>query len=125
MPRSLEGSRLPDMTTGRKLAEMALREPMRSIGWQPRAAGWFTRQIAAGFLGVAAVGSASKHSRPGTAQITLYVGIRDEVTEQIAAELCGLRDDGYRQRTAINSIGYLLPGNSWRTWEITTGRAAR
>lgn len=96
---------------------------MRGIGWQPRAAGWFTRQICAGFVGVAALGSASKHSRPGTARIMLHVGIRDEATEQVVSELCGLKDEGYRQRTATTGIGYLLPGSSWREWEITPGNA--
>lgn len=111
------------MTSGRALAEAALREPMQAVGWRPRAAGWFTRQIAAGFLGVATVGSASRYSWPGTAQITLYVGIRDEATEQVVSELCGVKDPGYRQRTATRGIGYLLPGISWRTWEITPGNA--
>jgi hypothetical protein len=111
------------VTTGRALAEAALREPMRAIGWQPRAAGWFTRQIAAGFLGVVALGSASEHSRPGTAQITLHAGIRNEATEQAASQLCGLKDEGYRQRTATTGIGYLLPDSSWREWEITPGNA--
>jgi hypothetical protein len=112
------------VTTGTALAQMALREPMQAIGWQPRAAGWFTRQVAAGFLGVTAVGSASRYSRPGTARIWLYVGIRDEVTEQAVSRLCGRKDEGYRQRTAVTGIGYLLPGSSWREWEIMPGSAA-
>ena len=111
------------MTTGRKLAEMALREPMRSIGWQPRAAGWFTRQIAVGFLGVSAVGSASRYSDPGTAEIMLYVGIRDEATERVVSRLCDLNDDVYRQRTASTPIGYLLPDNRWRDWHVTPATA--
>src|SRR5215510_4666052 len=111
------------VTSGRALAEAALREPMQAVGWRPRAAGWFTQQIAAGFLGVTAVGSASRYSRPGTAQITLYVGIREEATEQAVSELCSVKDQGYRQRTATGGIGYLLPGSSWRTWEITPGNA--
>jgi hypothetical protein len=94
---------------------------MRAIGWRPRAAGWFTRQITAGYLGVVALGSASAHSRPGTAEIMLHVGIRDEATEQVASQLCGLKDEGYRQRTATAGIGYLLPDRSWRQWEITPG----
>jgi hypothetical protein len=64
------------VTSGRVLAQAALREPMQAIGWRPHAAGWFTRQVAAGFLGVIALGAASEHSRPGTAQITVRVGIR-------------------------------------------------
>lgn len=112
---------MPDVTTGGALAEVALREPMRAIGWQPRAAGWFTRQIAVGFLGVAAV--ASRYYKPGTAGITLYIGIRDEVTEQAVSHLCTLKDEGYRQRTATTGVGYLLPGSSWREWEITPGSA--
>jgi hypothetical protein len=115
--------RFLDVTTGRALAEAALREPMRAIGWQPRAAGWFTRQITAGYLGVVAVGSASGHSSPGTAQIMLHVGIRHEDTEQVASQLCGLNDQGYRQRTVTAGIGYLLPDRSWRQWEITPGNA--
>ncbi len=107
-----------DVATGRALAEVALRQPMRAIGWDPRAAGWFTRQIASGFLGVAALGSASRYSRPGTARIMLHIGIRDEGTEQAVVRLCGVKDEGYRQRTAATGIGYLLPGSSWREWEI-------
>ena len=117
------GRRLLEVVTGRALGEAALREPMRAIGWQPSAAGWFTRQVCFGFLGVAALGSASKYSRPGTAQIMLHVGIRDEATELVVSQLCGLKDVGYRQRTATIGIGYLLPGSSWREWEITPGNA--
>jgi hypothetical protein len=53
----------------------------------------------------------------------LHVGIRDEATEQVVSQLCGLKDEGYRQRTATTGIGYLLPGSSWREWEITPGNA--
>jgi hypothetical protein len=95
---------------------------MRAIGWQARASGWFTKPVTAGFLGVATVGVATKHARPGTAHITLYIGIRDEGTERVVAELCGLTD-GYRQCTAVTSIGYLLPGRCWREWWITPGNA--
>lgn len=95
---------------------------MRVIGWQARASGWFTKPVAAGFTGVAAVGVAAKQARPGTAHITLYIGIRDEATEQVVAELCGLAES-YRQCTAVTSIGYLLPDRCWREWWITPGNA--
>jgi hypothetical protein len=96
---------------------------MRGVGWEPRAAGWFTKQIAPGFVGVIAAGSASAHSMPGTARITLHVGIRDQTVEPLAAQLCEQRDSGYRQRTATVGIGYLLPDRSWREWEITSHNA--
>src|SRR3984893_12840098 len=31
----------------------------------------------------------------------LYVGIRDEATEQVTSQLCDLKDEGYRQRTQL------------------------
>jgi hypothetical protein len=112
------------MTTGKALAEATLREPMRAVGWRPRASGWFTEQIAAGHLGVAALGSASRYARPGTAFITWYIGIRDEAVEPLVSELCGLKDGRYRQRTAFGGIGYLLPDCRWREWEITLDNAS-
>jgi hypothetical protein len=53
----------------------------------------------------------------------LHVGIRDEATEQAVSDLSGVKDTGYRQRTATTSIGYLLPDSSWREWEITPDNA--
>lgn len=53
----------------------------------------------------------------------LHIGIRDEGTEQAVVRLCGVKDEGYRQRTAATGIGYLLPGSSWREWEISPGTA--
>lgn len=111
------------MATGRQLAEKALREPMRSIGWQPRAAGWFTTQIADGFLGVIAVSAASKYCERGTALITLHVGIRDEASEEVVSRLCGDKDGGYYQRSVLTSIGYLMPECRWREWLITPDNA--
>jgi hypothetical protein len=96
---------------------------MRSIGWQPRAAGWFTRQVAEGFLGVIAIGVATMECAAGTARITLYVGIRDKANEEVVAKLCGAKDGGYRQRSLVTSIGYLMPERPWRQWVITPADA--
>jgi len=108
------------VSTGRALAQAALREPLQAIGWTPRAAGWFTKDVRSGFQGVLALGSAAEHSSTGTARIMLHVGIRDEQTEQLVSRLTDEPDGGYRQRTATTGIGYLLPGTSWREWEIRT-----
>lgn len=111
------------MTTGRELAQKALREPMRSIGWQPRAAGWFTQRIADGFLGAIEIDAASKHSKPGTATITLRVGIRDEVGEAVVSRLCDAKDRGYRQLTVDTFIGYVMTGSQMQKWLITPDNA--
>ena len=111
------------MTTGRELAQKALRDPMRSIGWQPRAAGWFTQRIADGFLGAIAIDVASKYCGPGTASITLRVGIRDEAGEEVVSRLCDAKDRGYRQHTVDTFIGYLMTEGRWRKWLIAPDNA--
>jgi hypothetical protein len=52
------------VVTGPKLMERALREPMQAIGWTPRAAGWFTRPVAPGYIGVLAATATSEHEGP-------------------------------------------------------------
>jgi hypothetical protein len=64
------------------------------------------------------VAAAVEHSATGSAQVTLHVGLRDERVEPVVAEVCGTRDDGYRNRTAITSIGYLMPEPRWREWLV-------
>lgn len=112
------------VATGRRLIEDALREPMQSIGWQRRGAGWFTMQVADGYLGVIAIGVATKHAEPGSAFATLYVGLRDEPTERLVAHLCSVKDERYRARTAVTSIGYLMRRRRWREWLVTPETAA-
>jgi len=92
---------------------------MERLGWRSRAAGWFTTPVVEGYLGVVALGAASKHAQPGTAFVTLHVGIRDEQTEPVVARLCSGTDNRYRSRTATTSIGCLLPERRWREWPIS------
>jgi hypothetical protein len=107
--------------TGRQLAHRALRGPMRAIGWTPRAAGWFSTAVAAGCTGVVAVGVASEHALPGSAEVTCYVHFRREDVEPVVRDLAEVRgsDGGYRSATATTSLGYLLPERAWRTWPVT------
>lgn len=106
------------MTTGRRRAEQALRDPLERAGWRPRAAGWFTHPISRTHLAVVALSAAVEHSAPGAAQVTLHVGLRDESVEPVVAELCGTRNDGYRDRTVSTSIGYLMPEQRWHEWLV-------
>ena len=109
--------------TGRSLIEQALREPIRSIGWQPRAAGWFTRELDGEWLGVLAVGVAVQGQPTGHALATVHVGARHQGVEETVAELCGIKPS-YRVRTLVTSIGYLMPERSWREWPVAPGTAS-
>jgi hypothetical protein len=101
--------------------ELALRQPMEAVGWRPRAAGWFTRPIGPGYTGVLAASAASEHAAPGTAHTTLFVHLRREDVQPVVRELVRspCEDGGYRFATATTSIGYLMPGSTWRTWLVT------
>jgi hypothetical protein len=33
--------------------------------------------------------------------------------------LCGIKDRGYQQRTAVKPIGYRMPGRRWTDWHVT------
>ena len=107
------------MTTGGKLIQAALRDPMSQVGWTPRAAGWYTRSVAAGAFGVLAVGVASEHSAPGEATATIYVHFRDEQLELAVADVAGSREQGYKTTTATTSIGYLMPAARWCEWNVS------
>ena len=109
--------------TGRQLIERAARLSMGRAGWKPRAAGWFTRRVADGFLASVGIGIASKHHRAGEAEATAYVGLRVEAIERATSELCGFPDRGYEQRTAVSPIGYLMPENRWRAWLVNSATA--
>lgn len=107
------------MPTGRELAEQALREPMQEHGWSPRAAGWFTRDVDEGYVGVASFAAASKNAAAGTARLVPYIGVRDEQTEAVVARL-NARRDGYRQTTTTINVGYVTPSASWCERLITS-----
>lgn len=113
------------VATGRQLIERALRGPLQDEGWTPRAAGWFTRAVAPGYTGVLAASAASEHAPTGTAYVTLFVGLRREDVEPVVRELCRIpgSDGGYRSRTVITSIGYLMPEPTWRTWFVAPDTA--
>lgn len=111
------------MTTGARLLQAALRDPLRERGWTPRAAGWFTRPLVPGATGVLAIGAASAHSAPGSATATLHVHLRDAQLEADVARLTGVKDEGYTTTTATTSIGYLTPAAAWREWAVDASNA--
>lgn len=93
---------------------------MQEVGWKPRAAGWFTKQMAPGFLGVVSVDSASKGHERGSASITLHVGLRDEEAEPVVAMCCGTADHVYQRCTVNRYLGYVMPERTFLTWDIDT-----
>lgn len=106
------------MLTGRQLTEQTLRPRMQRVGWKPRAAGWSTKQIGPGLLGVVAVDAASKGYERGSASISLHAGLRDQEVEPVVAMCCGLPDHSYQQRTVNRYIGYVMPGRTFLAWDI-------
>lgn len=68
-----------------------MRNPMLEHGWTPRAAGWFTRSLGQGHLGVVAIGVASKHEASGTATATAYVHFRDDELDRLGVRVPLLR----------------------------------
>lgn len=109
---------VPLMLTARKLADAALRQPMTSIGWQPRAAGWFTAPLTSDCIGVAAASVATKYAGRGIGALTLHVGLRLPDVEAIVADFCAV-DGSYRTRTVTTSIGYVSPEARWLEWTVS------
>ncbi len=96
---------------------------MLQAGWQARAAGWFTMPVAPGALGVITLSTATSHSAAGTGRSTAHVGLRINTVETLVCELTGKKDEGYRDRTATTSLGYLMPDKRWREWDVSGATA--
>jgi hypothetical protein len=105
------------MTSGREAANAALKPALSEAGWNPRAAGWFTKDLGPGVTGVLAVSAASKHHAAGRASVTFMVGLRDEATEEIVEQLSCPWTPRYQGRTVVTPVGYLLPNPDYRHGE--------
>lgn len=108
--------------TGRRSINDSLRTTLSEMGWQPRAAGWFTRSIGLGWVGVVATGTAVAGMPNAEAMATLHLGARHELTEAEVAAHCEVVDS-YQQRTVLTSIGYLMPEGRWKEWHVTPATA--
>lgn len=91
---------------------------MKAAGWTPRAGGWFTRSLTSRCLAVVATGVATKHAGRSEGQATAHLGLRLEPVEQVAAALCEVKDEGYKQRTAVLGLGYATPARRWLEWPV-------
>lgn len=114
--------RVGRVSTAERFLQDALSGPMIEIGWRPRASGWFTLDLGEGFLGVTALGVASRRSPAGNGAATLYVGLRVERIEHTVEEIRGQRGN-YRDRTAGTSIGYLSAEQTWLEWQVDESNA--
>ena len=59
----------------------------------------------------------------GTADVTLYVGLRSEEIESIVEYVCGVETPKYQGRTWVIPLGYLLPEASWKAGEREIAQA--
>ena len=107
------------MTTAKKLFDEALKSPMRDVGWTPRAAGWFTREVGPEHLAVLATSVATAHASPGEGQATGHLGLRVEQVEQTVSHLLARKDEGYKARTTTTPLGYVSTQHRWLEWAIT------
>ena len=82
---------------------------LSSAGWQPRSAGWFTKEVAPEVTAVLAVGAGSRHHHPGHASVTVHVGLREAAIEAIVERVTGAPQPNYQGRTWTTPLGYLLP----------------
>lgn len=74
-------------------------------------------------LGVVALSAATAHAPRGQAFVTPFIGLRHDVVERAVTEITGLRDGSYRQRTATNPLGYVMPEPGHREWLFTADAA--
>lgn len=91
---------------------------MRDAGWTPKAAGWFVRSVSQDCVAVVAVSVATKHALTGEGQATAHIGLRVEPVEQTVHRLLGVKDEGYRSRTATTPLGYATAQNRWLEWPV-------
>jgi hypothetical protein len=43
--------------------------------------------------------------------------------EEAVAALCQMKDDGYKQRTAVLGLGYATPARRWVEWPVAAATA--
>ncbi|BBH17729.1 hypothetical protein Back2_20160 [Nocardioides baekrokdamisoli] len=93
--------------TGVQIARKAFREPFESIGWKPRAAGWFTKDLGRGWTGVVCV-THSNTGNPAIVDVSLNIDLRHDDVEQQAANFVSIRSD-YKARTILRQLHQLCP----------------
>lgn len=119
------------MTTGRRLIETALREPMTVAGWSARRAGWFTVPVVPGSSsGSLAVMTAVEHHAAGSAGVNWVAGFRDEAVEAEVAALLSAVPAGsrpspaYTERTVVTTASPGMTGRGFLSWTVDPGSAA-
>jgi hypothetical protein len=104
------------VATGIQAAVGALREPLEQAGFRKRAGEVFTIELVDGVLGWLGLNHASRHRRPGEAEVNPVVGVRHQAVERLVAELRGEKFHEYQPPTVSTPIGYVMPAHRYMAW---------
>lgn len=102
-------------------ARDGLQVRLEAVGFKKRAGQVFTMEVGDGVLGWLGLNRANRHRPPGEVEINPVVGVRHQAVEQVVAELRGEKFHPYQPPTVSTPLGYLMPGERYRAWVLTTG----
>jgi hypothetical protein len=112
------------VATGIQVAVASLREPLEHLGFRKRAGEVFTVDLADQVLGWLGLNHASRHMRPGEAEVNPVIGVRHQAVERLVAELRGQKFHEYRPPTVSTPIGYVMPERRYAAWVFGPDRGA-
>jgi len=87
---------------------------LAALGLRPRSPGIFTVELAPGYLGWLGL---NKAVFDDTVEINPVVGVRNEELEKLVTQFAGV-DQPFLQPSVASPLGYLLPGNSYVTFQF-------
>lgn len=96
---------------------------LAKLGLKKRVSGIFTLDIAPGVLGWLGLNQATDHHATGEFHINPVVGVRHQEIEKIVAECSNKEYHAYKGTTINRPIGYVMPENSYKTWDFTDANA--
>lgn len=94
---------------------VAARPQLERLGLKKRAADVYTIELADEWLGVVALGRATKYSE---LHVWLTIGVRHQPTERILATLLREPYHPYLPWTVGCGLGYLMPSQRWMEWAV-------
>jgi hypothetical protein len=96
------------------------RAELERAGFKPRVHEIYTRALDADAVGWVGLNNAfDSHAR--VLRINPVIGVRYQPVERLVAEMCGLKFHAYVPPTVTIPLGYLMPEDTYRTWDFQEG----